>query len=276
MPEILSHFVTQLFYFFGIIFLIGFLISLINRNFYKLVNYNRGVCLATGLLGTPVHELSHALMCVVFRHKIDEIKLFQADDENGVLGYVRHSYNPKKLWQKIGNYFIGTAPIFCGALVILLATSLLLPYTYDEISLSLNSFADMQGEVLSSEWLSAYWDVFCGILVSLSTESFNSWEIWVFLVLVTCIAMHMNLSGADIKNALPSIPILLLVLFALNCLLGFVFPAIYEEYLSVISYAGGFLSGVLLFAMTMSLIYLVLGLLIKLAIGLIKKIFHLR
>lgn len=272
MSEIFSHFLTQLFYFFGIIVLIGFLISLINRHFYRLVNYNRGVCLATGLLGTPVHELSHAFMCVVFRHKINEIKLFQADDENGVLGYVRHSYNPKNLWQKIGNYFIGTAPIVCGSLVILLALSLLLPSSYSYMESALTSFANMREEVLSLAWFEAYFEVFFGIVVSISQEAFDSWEIWVFLVASMCIALHMNLSGADIKNALPSVPFLLIALLAINCLLGFVLPDLYEGYLDAINIGGGFLSGVLLLAVVLSLLYLLVALLIKAVIGIFRKV----
>ena len=257
--DILRNFLTQLVYFFGIIFLIGFLISLINRTFFRLVNYNRGVCLATGLLGTPIHELSHALMCVVFRHKVHEIKLFQADAQNGVLGYVRHSYNPKNWWQNIGNYFIGIAPILCGSAVILLAGYYLLPNGFDGMIDSLTVFSSIQKDVFSTDWLTAYWDVFCGMIVAMGSESFTEWQTWVFLIVSLCVALHMNLSGAAIKGALPAIPLLLVLLFGVNCLFGFILSDFYGDYLHAVNFAGGFLSGVLLLAVILSLVYLLLG-----------------
>ena len=92
------------------VYVIGYVISLVNRFFYRLVGNSCGVCYATGVIGTPIHELGHAAMCLVFLHKIVDIKLFQIGDQDGTLGYVSHTYNRKNIWCVIGNYFIGVAP----------------------------------------------------------------------------------------------------------------------------------------------------------------------
>ena len=40
--------------------------------------------------GVAVHELGHALFCIIFRHKIEDMKLF-SPEEDGTLGYVSHT-----------------------------------------------------------------------------------------------------------------------------------------------------------------------------------------
>ena len=72
----------------------------------------------TGWLGTPIHELSHAAMCVVFRHHIDEIALFDPDEQAGRLGYVRHSFRHGNTFEELGNLFIGIAPLIGGLLAL--------------------------------------------------------------------------------------------------------------------------------------------------------------
>ena len=272
MPKIiLLNVLTQLFYFFGVVFLIGFLIARINRRFYRLWRHSHGVCLATGFLGTPIHELGHALFCVVFGHKITDIKLFQIDDESGTLGYVNHSYNPKNLWHKIGNYFIGVAPIICGSAVLLLFANWLVPSAYSEMYATIRTFARAKTTVFSSGWFENYWDVFCGMLFSLFTDGDFGWGKWVFFLLSFCIALHMNLSGADIKNALPAVPILALVIVALNFALGYIDWSFYKDFLNVMNFAGGFLSATLLLSIALSVCYLVVGLILKF----ILRFFHL-
>lgn len=71
-------------------------------------------------IGTPIHEASHALMCLIFGHKIVDIKFFIPNPNSYVAGYVNHTYNPKSIYQNIGNFFIGLAPIFGGFFLVTL------------------------------------------------------------------------------------------------------------------------------------------------------------
>lgn len=72
----------------------------------------------TGWLGTPVHELSHVAMCIVFRHRIDDVALFEPDLQSGRLGYVRHSFTKSNWFERLGNVFIGLAPLAGGAIAL--------------------------------------------------------------------------------------------------------------------------------------------------------------
>jgi len=82
-------------------------------------------------IGTACHELGHALFCVIFRHKITELKLFSPDTKTGTLGYVSHTYEPGSIYQTIGNFFIGIGPILLGSLAIYLTSILLLDISFD-------------------------------------------------------------------------------------------------------------------------------------------------
>lgn len=72
----------------------------------------------TGWLGTPIHELSHVAMCIVFRHRIDDVALFEPDVNSGRLGYVRHSFTKSNWFERLGNVFIGLAPLAGGAIAL--------------------------------------------------------------------------------------------------------------------------------------------------------------
>lgn len=65
------------------------------KGFYKFSTWETW-CLLTGLIGIPIHELGHAYFCLIFGHKIKNIKLFSFSSFEYSLGYVNHSYNPKK------------------------------------------------------------------------------------------------------------------------------------------------------------------------------------
>ena len=258
---ILSNTLTQLLYFIGAVFVIGFAISLLNRLFYKISGGGRGICYATGLLGTPIHELSHAIMCLVFFHRIEEMRLYDIDDENGVLGYVRHSYNSRNLYQVLGNYFIGIAPILGGGAVIYLATRFMMPSVYADISLHLDSFA--AAAELGENWFGSTISAFSGIVKALFLGVSEGFIFWVFLIVAFCIALHMNLSGADIKGALGALPILILLLFAVNFAIGFISEEAYGEFTSVMNGVGAYLCAALLFSLILSAVCILIALIIR-------------
>jgi hypothetical protein len=78
----------------------------------------RGYLIAFGWLGTAVHEIGHAIFCLLFGHKITGMKLFSHDKHSGSMGYVNHSYNAKNLYHQIGNFFIGLGPVIFGSVLL--------------------------------------------------------------------------------------------------------------------------------------------------------------
>ncbi len=259
--QILLNVVFQLVYFVGAVFLIGWLMSKLNKAFYRMTGGGMAVCVATGALGTPIHELSHAAMCVVFRHKIHEIKLFQIGDEDGVLGYVSHSYNPKNIWAVIGNYFIGVAPIIGGSGVIYLLISWLLPNAYTEISSLLSGFA------ADGVSIDGIFGVCLGMIAALFSNITAGFAFWFFYIVAMCIALHVTLSGADIKGALPALPMLAGAILVINLLLGLIFPSAYVGFLSGMNTFGAYLIGLMCLSVVLSLSCIVVLLIVRLIIG---------
>jgi hypothetical protein len=231
----LSHLVWLL----GIIFVFGLLLHLLARSTRN--TYMKSVggvfdVYVTGWIGTPVHELGHALFCILFRHRIDEIRLFSPDPANGTLGYVAHSYNPDSRYQRIGNFFIGIGPILFGAVVLYALMYFLMPdmmILFSGVECQSAGLAqDINTGSLLNLW-SAFYASLTGILSDIfDTRNFISWRFWVFLYLSFCIASHMELSPADIKGVLGG-----LVTFAVTVLL-LNFAVIGIEMLEVESFAG--------------------------------------
>lgn len=119
--------------------------------------------------GVMIHEIGHAIFCLIFRHKIVEMKLF-SPEEDGTLGYVNHSYNPNSFYQRIGNFFIGTGPIWFGVAVLSLISWLLLP---NEMQIS-NFF---------------------------SLNFWGRWQSYIWLYLALTISSHITLSPPDFAGS---------------------------------------------------------------------------
>ena len=179
--------------------------------------------------GVMLHELSHAFFCILFRHKIVEMKIF-SPEEDGTLGYVNHRYNPQNRFHRIGNFFIGTGPIWGGVFMLWLLSSLLLaPGT---LNFSLSPIAS-----------------FVHFLQQLCNISFWSrWQSYLWLYLILTICSHITLSKPDLSGAKEGALTLIATVFVFELLLGWCN--------SLNGYIGNFLFSVFLN------IYNVLGLLL--------------
>lgn len=231
----------------GSIVVFGLLIYIINRLFYANFGaHGRAVCYATGFIGTPVHELSHAAMCLLFGHRITEIRLFRISDD-GTLGYVSHTYNRRNVYQQIGNFFIGVAPILCISAILYGFAYLLLP-----------SFTATVSETSASLSASSIWA---------SVEAFfmgaASWQWWVFVLVGMLLALHMNLSVADIKGAWSGLIVLLVVVITVDAILGYVAVPALDAFTSFMLSAASYMICFFSIALMTSLIALAISFIIR-------------
>ena len=150
--------------------------------------------------GVIVHELSHAFFCLLFGHSITDMQLF-SPQEDGTLGYVSHKYNPRNFYHQIGNFFIGTGPIWGGAALLWLLSCWLLP---ESVTSGDKSVPLQMLEFMKMFFTLAFW---------------NSWQGWLWLYLAFTISLHITLSPPDLQGALAGFCFLLfLILF---CCLSF-------------------------------------------------------
>lgn len=216
---IFSKTFIDLFRLFGNIIIFGFILYLLSsmtrRIFAKTLGAKTELYI-TGWIGTPIHELSHALFCIIFNHKISDIKLFTTKSDT--IGYVLHSYDSRSWYQQIGNFFIGVGPIIMGTLIVYFLFLLLAPelkenifsvkIDYDKSAGILNMIYSGISNIFTSI-LNIFSNIIKNILVS---QSYKNIGFWIFIYLSISIASHMELSPADISHAWKG----MLVIFAVS------------------------------------------------------------
>lgn len=216
---------SQLFWLLGLLFIFGLLLYLFAR--FTRITYVKSVgqkmdIIFTGWIGTPVHELGHAIFCILFRHKIVEIKLYSPNSEDGTLGYVNHSYNPNSTFQKIGNFFIGVGPIIFGALVLYAIFYYLVP-NKSEVFVYIESQSQTLVNSVRGEYagvLASIWGTTKATLGGLfKAANFSDYKFWIFLYLAISISSHMQLSPPDIKGAKGGLISLLIFFLVLNLII---------------------------------------------------------
>ena len=252
--EIFLQYLLQLLYTVGAVLIFGYLIARCNRWFYSnMGSMGMAACYVTGFIGTPVHELSHAFFCVIFGHKITDIQLFQIGSDDGTLGYVMHSYNPKNLYQRIGCFFIGLGPILVISCLLYLLALWLVP----DMLLGVLGRVEMLGDDFEiKELFGTVGYVFKVLWANIRTKEF-----WIYLLVAMFLALHMTLSGADIKSVMGSFWILALVWLGVDVVLGLF--GILDKFTLLIMKGASFLITFLALSLIISLAAVFLSAIIK-------------
>ncbi|MGE5404683.1 MAG: hypothetical protein ACM3PP_07070 [Candidatus Saccharibacteria bacterium] len=196
------------------IMLTGLLLGWLARRSFAYLWQSIGMpgVMLTAVIGVPVHELSHALMCILFGHKIDGIMLLNFSAlRGGQAGYVQHSYNPTNPWQAIGTFFISMGPVFGGVLVIWAALQYLLP---------IHGLAAGGLFVGNIDW-QAIAPAFTSLFSSLfDTAYITNPRWWMFMYIAVSIAAHMDPSATDYRSSAWGIVFILVVTLLATVIFG--------------------------------------------------------
>lgn len=203
----------------GMIILIGLLLGMLRNNSIRNLQMSFGskAVIITGFIGVPIHELSHAIFSLLFGHQITEIKLLQRPDERGVMGYVKHSYNPSSIYQQIGNFFIGIAPIFGGVISIIALMYFIIPESYNQFIniLSNNLAVTTLNKNVIEGMLNSYGEL---IKTIFTLKNFQDPYFFLFLFIGVSISSHISLSTADIKGAAKGLLIIFVLILVINAI----------------------------------------------------------
>lgn len=207
------------FYFVGVFIFIGIILEILRKNSIKnfLRSMGNTAIILTGIIGVPIHELSHAIVAILFGHKIVGMKLFQMPDYDGIMGYVRHIYNKRSIYQQIGNFFIGIAPMIGGSFIIILLMKLLMPDIY--VNFMHRLILEQQNIIINKTILKNILMSYYGLTKTIfALKNFANPYFYLFLFISICISSHISLSTEDIKSSLGGFLTIFIILFVLNIL----------------------------------------------------------
>lgn len=189
--------------------------------------------LVTGLVGTIVHEFSHMVFCLIFRHRITEFSLFRPFKSryDGIMGYVNHSCNINSKYQRAGNFFIGVAPIIFGTIFIILCMWILLPNEFNSIKETFNiNMSYMNNINYVKDTINIYVSIVLAIIQSLNPfRRHNFLSYLIFIYLMYSVTTHMDLSKEDLSNSTFGLVVFVIFIFLINlifCILGLKYQVI--------------------------------------------------
>ena len=197
----------------GIPVLCGLCVGVCSFLFRKLCGRGVGYAavIATSVIGTPVHELGHAVMCLLFGHRIEAMRLWNPKSDDGRLGYIEHSYRKSNPYAVIGNYFIGIGPLISGGAVVLLLLYLVFPDTF---SAYLSGALDVAaGRADAKDFLGGLFSLVKELYVSSPRAWY--WRVGA-IVLMFSVSLHVSLSPEDVRGAVCAVPWILVVTAAVT------------------------------------------------------------
>jgi len=179
-----------------------------------------GMCgiLPFAIIGTPIHELSHAIVAFLTGHRIEELALFRPNPLTGELGHLKHSWNDRNPFQKfIGNPLIAIAPFFGGALILYFLTKLLMPQLIIGNTLPALS-SNLLGDFYQFEtYIVTLFDGTVSMLrMFFKWRNLLSIKFYIYVLLVLGISLHLAPSRQDFVHFWTYLFGLLVIIFSIN------------------------------------------------------------
>ncbi len=252
---------------FGGIVIFGLLIHPISQFTFKSLerSFGRAGTYFVAWLGTPIHELGHAVFCLIFMHKIIEIEFFKPDPVTGTLGYVSHKWSRSNPWQILGNFFIGIGPVILGCVVLLTIFYLLIPNS----SQVWDAISGRVSEIDRNHLIGGYYTILGASALDMTKLVFTasnlaSWRFWVFCYISICVASNIRLSLSDIKGALSGFGWFVLPFLLIN-FFGFITGFGSEKFFPFTASSLGMVYSLLILALVMVLLGFILTYLVSAA-----------
>lgn len=201
----------QIFTIFGIFFVLGFILLKLqqwtNNQYARSIGW-KGILL-TAWIGTPIHEIGHVVFAKLFNHKVTYIGLFEPNANTGGLGHVEHQYMPYSLYQRVGNFFIGAAPMIFGNIVLVAMLYYFVPNAKEIFSYIFHE------EYTLPIILTSAFKFVVGLFsfANLKTSIF-----YAFLYLSFCVSAHIAPSGQDLKNMWGGFVWMIILLILINAI----------------------------------------------------------
>lgn len=244
----------------GAVVICGLAVSFCRKIFISMLGggFGRGVVMATSIVGTPVHELGHAVMCLLFGHTITAMSLWQPRSPDGNLGYVTHTYRKRNPYHVLGNLFIAIGPILSGLGVLSLVLWLGFPAACTEYFSTATDMA-AQGEGELALFLEGM-KMLPRIVEEMTDGSrIPLWGQILSLLVIFSVAQHISLSPADIKLAYRAIPLYLALVLILTVICGLVGPAAMETVTGALARFSAYLTVLFVVVLVCSLVQLVVA-----------------
>ena len=171
-----------------------------------------------GWLGTLVHETGHLMAALLFRHQVASFHPFTLDPRARVQGSVGIKPLYASLYQTIGLFFFGIAPVVFGTLVIYLALYILFHSQMPEVWRMIDRRSAISGSGISNTLSSGL--AFLGFVFS--PRHLLDWRLYLFLYIAFAVGSSIRLSPADLHIAkLGCLPFIVLLFLFNTVLLSF-------------------------------------------------------
>lgn len=147
----------------------------------------RRAVLTLGIIGVPCHELSHAIMIIIFRYKITTMAMYSPSDD-GSLGFVNFQYR-KSWFSPMALLLIGLAPLIGGWLAFTGLTMILRPDLMSYIS---NAIGEIHTATQAWQFIYQFTQII------LRTDNYLKTIVWMlcgFSLLLFCVPSKADFNG---------------------------------------------------------------------------------